>query len=295
MVVRTFSSHHLVAGALLVLSQLGTTACIHRTVAESLEEREAREIAVVLQRNQIPSKLTKDRSNRKGSAARVSVEVVGGDRTLTEAFRVLEQSGLPRQPDRGFEEVFADEGFIPTASQEKARFLAALSGEFSKTLKTIPGVSDARVHIVLPENSPLSDQKAAPMASVVIRFDSRYKQMEAERNRIAGIVAGGVQALKPENVHVYFYQAPPLEVPNDKLVQMYVPTGIVFIEHAFLYLQIGAAMLLIRVLWSRSKLFPRWYRKQYDEFRRAIARPRVPGSAEQLTAGQVAEHGMSGR
>ena len=90
--------------------------------------------------------------------------------------------------------------------------LLGLSGELTRTLKSVTGVVDARVQVVLPENSPLLDkaQWSPPTASVLLKH--RGSAPPLTEDEIKSLVARGVEGLQPENVAVVFKRisaAPP--------------------------------------------------------------------------------------
>ena len=93
---------------------------------------------------------------------------------MAKARRLVLDRDLPRQDSKGMAETFsADPGLIPTATQERARLIAALSGEVEEKLKLIPGIVDTHVTVVMPEEDPLRDaekQPIPPTASVVYRY-----------------------------------------------------------------------------------------------------------------------------
>jgi type III secretion protein J len=91
---------------------------------------------------------------------------------------------------------------IPTATEEKARLLVGVSGEINSTLKSVAGVVDARVLVVLPDSSPLLDksERVPPTASVLIKY--RGSQMPLSEDDVKKLVARAVEGLQPENVAV---------------------------------------------------------------------------------------------
>src|ERR1700736_3390397 len=101
---------------------------------------------------------------------------------MARAWRVLEENGLPRQKDMGLEDVFSGSGMIPTATEEKARLLVGVSGEINRALKSVDGVVDAHVLVVLPESSPLLDKsdRVPPTASVLIKYRGKDMPLTEE-------------------------------------------------------------------------------------------------------------------
>lgn len=200
------------AGAIALLLFLGV-GCRNREVASGLTEQDAQEIVVVLKQNGIDAAAVRSSGGDRDAAATWTVNSHGNSQETVLAWRILQENGLPRQKVKGLEEVFSSSGMIPTASEEKARLLLALSGELTRTLKSIQGVVDARVQVVLPENSPLVDraQWSPPTASVLIKY--RGSQPPVTQEEVRSLVAKGIEALQPDNVAVVFKRTEPVPVP----------------------------------------------------------------------------------
>jgi type III secretion protein J len=109
-----------------LLPLLILTAC-SRQLENGLTEKDAQEIVVVLRQHGIEAETQLDAADKKGSTWDVTVK--GGSDKLVEAWNVLRENGLPRDKQSGLEDVYANAGMIPTASEEKARLLVGLSGE----------------------------------------------------------------------------------------------------------------------------------------------------------------------
>src|SRR5215469_7240445 len=178
--------------------------CLSRDLQSGLSEQDAQEIVVVLKQNGLDAYLERELGGDRDSAPAWTVKVKGGSRNLLVAWQVMQDNGLPRQKVKGLEEVFSNKGMIPTASEEKARMLLGLSGELTRTIKSIAGVLDARVQVVLPENSPLVDksQWSPPTASVLVKY--RGSAPPLTEDEIRNLVARGVEGLQPENVAVVY-------------------------------------------------------------------------------------------
>ena len=90
------------------------------------------------------------------------------------ALELLRSLGLPRDRRHGFAEVYGQPSLIPTASEERARYLEALSGEIERTLEIADGVVSARVHLVLEEIDPLAaDAKPRTPARAAVLLKAR--------------------------------------------------------------------------------------------------------------------------
>lgn len=197
------------AAILLTAAALLQTACLKSELGTGLAEAEAQEIIVLLKAHGFTAK--REFVAKGKDSGSWTVYVSGGNQNLVSAWRVLQENGLPRQRVKGLDEVFSAGGLIPTASEEKAKLLVGLTGEITRTLKSIEGVVDARVHVVLPDNSPLLDrsQWSPTTASVLIRH--RGRQTPLDEAEVKNLVSKGVQGLAPEQVAVVF--KPVVETP----------------------------------------------------------------------------------
>jgi type III secretion protein J len=186
---------------LLLLPILALLAACSHTIETGLPEREAHEIVVTLREGHIDAFAEPDALTKKENAL-WQVKIRGGSEKTVTAWKILREHGLPREKVEGLEDVFKGSGMIPTATEEKARMVVGLAGELTQTLRSLPGVVDARVHVVLPDNSTLIDQKdkAATTASVLVRYRGDHPPLTD--NEIRGLVAKGVEGLAAENVDV---------------------------------------------------------------------------------------------
>jgi type III secretion protein J len=196
------------AVALLVV----TVGCMKRPLASGLTEAEAREIIVLLQDHGISADLQEVSKERAASSYTVSV--MGGGPSLVQAWRVMQDNGLPRHKASGLEDVYANPGLIPTAAQEKAKLLVGLAGEISRMLNSVQGVVDARVQVVLPDDNPLIDRSQwhPPSASVLLKYQGKEPPLKEEQ--IKSLVAKGVEGLAPENIAVVFNKVEPKPPPE---------------------------------------------------------------------------------
>jgi type III secretion protein J len=197
---------HRTLPVLLLAATLMLTGCIKNELQTGLSEQEAQDIIVLLKQNGLETQRALVARGKETPSWTVSV--LGGNHNLVVAWRILQENGLPRQKVKGLDEVFSTGGLIPTASEEKAKLLVGLTGEITRTLNTIAGVVEARVHVVLPDNNPLMDrsQWSAPTASVLIKH--RGKEPPLQEAEVKALVAKSVQGLTPEQVAVVFKNVP---------------------------------------------------------------------------------------
>jgi type III secretion protein J len=201
-----------ILGLWVVLLLVLTCGCMKRQLATGLTEAEAREIIVLLHDHGISADLQEVARERE--APSYTVSVMGGGPAMVQAWRVMQENGLPRAKSNGLQDVYANPGLIPTAAQEKAKLLVGLSGEISRMLNSVVGVVDARVQVVIPDDNPLVDRSQwhPPSASVLFKYQGAKPPLtEAE---IKSLVAKGVEGLAPENIAVVFNKVQPKAPPD---------------------------------------------------------------------------------
>jgi type III secretion protein J len=166
-------------------------------IIHDVEESTANEVLATLQRSGIDGEKLR---SVQGSKATYTVAVPRGQ--AAEAWKILRRENLPRPAQEGLGEVFGKTGLVPTATQERALMHHALAGELSRTLQSVRGVLEARVHLVLPARDPLAppDAPQSPSkASVLLRVSGKCP---LEREAVQRLVAGSVKDLKTEAVSV---------------------------------------------------------------------------------------------
>jgi type III secretion protein J len=120
---------------------------------------------------------------------------------LPAAVRILEREGFPRHEYKNMGEVFGSKGLISSPQEDRIRYIFALSQEIAETISQIDGVLSSRVHLVLPENDPLSDSLKLSSASVFVKYlpSSSVRQNVTQ---IKQLVLNGVEGLTMEKVSV---------------------------------------------------------------------------------------------
>jgi len=166
------------------------------------------------------------------------------------ALGVLGARGLPRERRHGYAEVYGQPSLIPTASEERARYLQATAGEVERTLEMVDGVVSARVHLVLEESDPLAldagKPRAAARAAVLIKIaGSRAPLAELD---VQKLVAGSVPGLDPHAVAVVTTPAPVAEAGALGALASVGPFRVTPSSRAPLIALFGAALATIGVL-----------------------------------------------
>jgi type III secretion protein J len=189
---------------LLVLAAgLAAGAACSTNLLHGLDERAANETIAALESAGIATEKAAD----EASPATFTVRV--GRQDAARSLELLRARGLPRDRRHGFAEVYGQPSLIPTASEERARYLEALGGEIERTLETADGVVSARVHLVLEESDPLAvDAKPRTPARAAVLLKTRDGRAPLPEVDVQRLVAGSVPGLDPAAVAVVLTRAP---------------------------------------------------------------------------------------
>jgi type III secretion protein J len=197
---------------MVVALVLGCSAAIEH----GLEEPAANEVVTSLERAGIPASKSRDDGNRDAFVVAVSKADV------VRSMELLQSLGLPRGRRAGFGEVYKQGSLLPTPTEERAKYLQALSGEIVRTLETVDGVVSARVHLVLPEADPLAmdgKPKVAAQAALLIKTRSSHS-LPIPESEVRKLVAASVTGLDPAAVVVVFSAAAVTPAPATELVAL---------------------------------------------------------------------------
>lgn len=114
----------------------------------------------------------------------------------------LSSAGI--QKEEGFNYSFLnDQGKLGTSQFiESARYLRALETDLARTIRAIQGITNAKVHIAIPQNNIFADENAKTTASVIINVMPGYENDKEKIRAIIQLVAASVPELDPTNVAI---------------------------------------------------------------------------------------------
>ncbi|NGO54260.1 type III secretion system inner membrane ring lipoprotein SctJ [Allomesorhizobium camelthorni] len=158
-----------------------------------LQEREANEMLALLIDNGVEAV----RIAAKDGTSTIQVD----EKLLAFSINLLNAKGLPRQSFKNLGEIFNGSGLIASPTEERARYVYALSEELSRTISDIDGVFSVRVHVVLPNNDLLRAGGTPSSASVFIRHDAKAN-LSVLLPKIKMLVADSIEGLSYEKVEV---------------------------------------------------------------------------------------------
>jgi len=204
------------------LARLGTIASLagacgcQAELEQGLDEAQANAIVVALDQHGIGA--TKSAELGGGEEPAYTVSVAPDD--VAPALAVLRSEGLPRERDPGLDEMFGEGSLVPTATEERARMTAALSGELSRSIESIDGVLDARVHIALPQAQVLGLDAPRPRARASVLVRHRGPSAPCDEAEIRRLVAGAIEDMAAEDVAVVGVPVAPTPDAERQLAQV---------------------------------------------------------------------------
>jgi type III secretion protein J len=163
-----------------------------------LTENEANEMmAILLQRDIVCTKLA-------GKDEKWVLTVAQID--FSRAVELLKAQGYPRDKFVKIGEVFQKSGLVSSPTEERIRYMYALSQELAETLMRIDGVMNARVHIVIPDNDPLAAKVTPSSAAVFIRYRQGF-DIESLTPQLKNLVMRSIEGLNYDNVSLVLVPA----------------------------------------------------------------------------------------
>ena len=182
---------------LLLIVILILTGC-NEALYSYLNESDANEIMAALLNEQIACEKKLEAEDHW------SIRVDEND--FANAMVILKKYGLPKEKFKSIGDIFEKSGLISSPSEERIRFIHALSQEVSETISRIDGVLTARVQIVLPQNNPFKESNVPSSASVFIKHRKDI-DITPQVMKIKEFVVKSIEGLTFENVTVALFPA----------------------------------------------------------------------------------------
>jgi len=114
----------------------------------------------------------------------------------------MAQDGLPSGGSIGYEIFDRTESLGTTNFVQNINHLRALEGEIARTIRSIDGVANARVHLVLPKREIFSRENREPTASIVLKMRGSRRLDKSQVIAIENLVAAAVPDLKPSRISI---------------------------------------------------------------------------------------------
>jgi len=189
------SRWRLAAGIALLLALAGCRVELY----SGLNETEANEVVAALADGRIAAR----KEHMEGADWQVQVD----EDRVGAALELLRAQGLPAQHYASMGDMFQKQGLVSTPAEERMRYIFAVSQELSRTLRSIDGVVEARVHVVIPQDDPLSDKVRPSSAAVFIKHRPDV-DLRLLAPAVKDLVAHSIEGLSPDRVALTLFPAP---------------------------------------------------------------------------------------
>lgn len=176
--------------AALVVAVMWAREPDYRVLFSNVSDKDGGAIIATLTQQNIPYKYSEG-----GGAILVPADKVHDLRLK------LASQGLPKGGIVGFE-LMEGQKFGITQFQEQVNFQRGLEGELARSIQTLAGVQQARVHLAIPRQTAFLREQDKPRASVLVTLAAGRT---LDRTQVAGIshlVASSVPELALKNVSV---------------------------------------------------------------------------------------------
>ncbi|RMH94064.1 flagellar M-ring protein FliF [Lysobacter pythonis] len=156
----------------------------------NLRERDAAEITQSLTEWKIPYVMSDGGRSIK----------VAADKVYDTRMRLV-AAGVPKGGHAGFE-LFDNADFGVTEFAQRVNFQRALQGEIERTISSLPGVENARVHLTIRKPGLFVGDKESSKASVALAMNPGMSLEAQQLDGIKSLVAAAVEGLSPAQVSV---------------------------------------------------------------------------------------------
>jgi type III secretion protein J len=224
-----------------------------------LNEQEANEMVAALTSDGIDA----DKERLENNQWQVLVDK--GD--LPASLDLLRAQGLPNDRYASMGDVFQKQGLVSTPSEERMRYIYAMSQELSQTLRKVDGVVSARVHVVIPANDPLSDKIRPSSAAVFIKHRADV-DLRLLAPAVKELVAHSIEGLSHEQVSLSLFEArraPPSKAAaatRSGMVFGVIPTQTAIVLLVLLLAAAACLMVLPGLLRRNGLDWRTWVRRQ---------------------------------
>lgn len=114
----------------------------------------------------------------------------------------MAKEGLPNSGSVGNEIFDRGDSLTSNQFQQQMNQLRALEGELGRTIRSIQGVRNARVHLVLAKREPFAREQQEAKASIVLAMTGAKRMGADEVQAIVNLVSTAVPGLKTQNVSI---------------------------------------------------------------------------------------------
>ncbi|QQY09207.1 MAG: type III secretion inner membrane ring lipoprotein SctJ [Candidatus Xiphinematobacter sp.] len=217
-------------GLLLWCYALFLIGCETRELHSNLLESDANAMLGVL--------LARDIQARKLQGKDKLFSVAVPKSQFAKAVELLQWYGIPQESFSGIGRMFSKSGIVSSPTEEKIRFMYALSQDIAETLSHLDGIVTSRVNLVLPKNNPYSEASTPSSASVFLKCRPGFDTVHL-LPQIKALVMNSVEGLSYDRISV--------TVVESKVMDLYSPVRAADTMKKVLGIKVASDS--VRVLW----------------------------------------------
>jgi flagellar M-ring protein FliF len=128
-------------------------------------------------------------------------EILVPQQSVYTARLALSSAGLPTSGVSGYS-LLDQEGLTTSEFKQHIDYQRALEGELDKTIKSISGVTDASVHLAIPQQTVFSDGTQKPTAAVLLTIAPGTTLTTNQIQSVVNLVSSAVAGMSPADVSV---------------------------------------------------------------------------------------------
>lgn len=177
----------------------------YQPVVGDLSSYNPQDVAGILESNNIEYKMN----------PRTGAVLVPSDKVYDARLK-LAAEGVTDRKTIGYELLDQDRGLGTSQFMETITYRRGLEGELARTIASMRGVKNARVHLAIPERSVFIRDAREPSASVFLDLFAGRRPEQEQIRAIVNLVAGSIPMMKREVIlpllHARLGQHIPMEV-----------------------------------------------------------------------------------
>lgn len=200
------------SGWLLLPLLLSLTAC-DAPLRHGLDQEQAQQISQALQQEGLRPTTSQDAQQRW------DVSVPSPQHGAAQ--KILAQRGLPRRSPSSLQRWTEQRGLLPSPEQQRAAHQLALAGQMERSLLSLEGVQDARVHLSLPPRPSLQlPQVSQEPARASVLLKLLPEATPPPQAQLKALVAHAVPGLQPQQVALVIQPSPRRSSPALELASV---------------------------------------------------------------------------
>lgn len=182
---------------------LALSACKESTLLENLSQSQANQVLAVLQQHDI-------QAYKKGSL-KLGYTISVATTDSTASLSILTQYQLPSKEDVQIAQAFPESSLVSSPKAEQVKVLSLEEQRMEQSLRIIPHVVNARIHISYPNDAEQSDtNNDKQRVGVLVTYIGDLNE-NLFISQIKEFIKNSLHAVRYDNISVVLFEAPPLQ------------------------------------------------------------------------------------